>query len=72
MVEFWLRKFWLKFGCRDGWKLSRKDKFWFVLNLVVAILIIWFVIHNLVGDNLVENCWDQYSTEHEAILNCEK
>lgn len=44
----------------------------FSLNLVAAILIIWFVVHNLVEENLVENCWDNYKTEVEAIKNCEQ
>lgn len=72
MVKIWLKKIWLKFGSVKSWNLTWFEKIMFTLNLVVAILIIWFVAYNLVGDNLVENCWVNYKTEVEAIKNCEQ
>lgn len=65
-------KIWLKFGSVKSWYFTWFEKIMFTLNLVAAILIIWFVIHNLVQENLVENCWDNYKTEVEAIKNCEQ
>lgn len=67
-----MKKIWLKFGSVKSWNFTWFEKIMFTLNLVVAILIIWFVAYNLVGDNLVENCWDNYKTEVEAIKNCEQ
>ena len=72
MVRFWLHKIWLNFGSAKSWNLTLLERVLFGLNLVVAILIIWFVAYNLVGDNLVENCWVNYKTEVEAIKNCEQ
>jgi hypothetical protein len=45
------------------------EKLVFGLNLVLTAIvlvqmIIWF-------DNPVENCWDKYQTEKQAIENCE-
>jgi uncharacterized membrane protein YvbJ len=37
--------------------------------LVVVILV---GIFSFFGQNSVENCWDNYQTEFEAISNCEK
>lgn len=68
----WLHKIWLKFGSVKSWYFTWFEKIMFTLNLVVAILIIWFVAYNLVDPNLVENCWDLYSTENEAIQECEQ
>ena len=44
-----------------------------VLVVVNTILVV-FVISLFFGwtENLVENCWDKYHTEQEAIMNCEK
>jgi hypothetical protein len=46
------------------------------LELMIAgaifIAIIVFIISEFVGLNLgAENCWDNYSTEEQAIINCE-
>ena len=45
-----------------------------VLVAVNAILVVGILvaIFSFFGQNLVENCWDKYHTEHEAISNCEK
>ena len=72
MVRFWLHKIWLNFGSVKSWNLTLLERVLFGLNLVVAILIIWFVAYNLVDQDLVENCWDLYDTEHEAIQECEQ
>jgi len=45
-------------------------KFLFWLNLVLAGLVIWLIWFGF-GHNSVENCWNQYQTEVEAILHCE-
>jgi hypothetical protein len=37
--------------------------------LVLGILV---AIFGFFGQNSVENCWDKYQTEFEAINNCEK
>lgn len=44
-----------------------------VLVVVNAILVV-FVISLFFGwtENLVENCWDKYPTEEQAIIHCEK
>jgi len=46
------------------------------LEVIIAgaifIAIIIFVISELAGLNLgAENCWDNYNTEEQAIINCE-
>ena len=46
------------------------------LELVIAgaifIAVIVFIISEFAGLNLgTENCWDKYSTEEQAIINCE-
>jgi hypothetical protein len=46
------------------------EKLVFGLNLVLTatvfyLMIIWF-------NNSVENCWDRYDTEKQAIEHCEK
>jgi hypothetical protein len=45
-----------------------------VLVVVNAILVLGILvaIFSFFGQNSVENCWDKYQTEHEAISNCEK
>ena len=53
-----------------GYELRLFEKILVVLNLVgiIAILVgIWLAF----GSDLVENCWDKYQTEQEAISNCE-
>jgi hypothetical protein len=50
-------------------KMKPWEKLVFGLNLVLTAIvlvqmIIWF-------DNPVENCWDKYQTEKQAIENCE-
>jgi hypothetical protein len=55
------------FGC----KLRLFEKVLVVINLVlvVGILVgIWLGF----GQDLVENCWDKYDTEVQAITNCEQ
>lgn len=54
-----------------GYELRLFEKILVVVNLVgiIAILVgIWLGF----GQNSVENCWDKYDTEHEAISNCEQ
>lgn len=65
LVEIWF-KIRLKHTWCSGWE---KALFW--LNLVFAVLIIWFIWLKF-GWNLVENCWDRFDTEVDAIRNCEK
>lgn len=46
--------------------------------LGISILVLAFVISLIVGYSLIkdnqqeENCWDKYTTEEQAILNCEQ
>lgn len=51
-------------------KLNLKE-----ISLIVAILIAMFGSlgygYFLLKDHQTENCWDKYSTEQEAIQNCE-
>jgi hypothetical protein len=49
--------------------MSKLEKALFGLNLVLIGLIIWLIFGFF--NNSVENCWDQYQTENEAIMHCE-
>jgi hypothetical protein len=42
--------------------------------VVINIILVGFIISLFFGwtENLVENCWDKYHTEFEAISHCEK
>jgi hypothetical protein len=40
-----------------------------VLTFVVTLVTISYMI--ISGNYKEENCWDKYSTEQEAIMNCE-
>lgn len=42
--------------------------------VAVNLVLIVFIISLFFGwtENLVENCWNKYQTEHEAISNCEQ
>jgi hypothetical protein len=46
------------------------EKVLVAINLVLVV----FIISLFFGwtENLVENCWDKYNTEFEAISNCEQ
>jgi hypothetical protein len=46
------------------------EKILVVINgiLVIGILVAIFGFFN----NSVENCWDKYGTEDQAIIHCEK
>ena len=41
--------------------------------VAVNLVLIVFIISLFFGwtENLVENCWDKYETEDQAIANCE-
>jgi hypothetical protein len=54
------------FGC----KLNLVEKLLVAVNAVLVV----FVISLFFGwtENLVENCWDKYETEEQAISHCEK
>jgi hypothetical protein len=47
------------------------EKLLVVINaiLVVGILV---AIFGFFGQNSVENCWDKYQTEEQAISHCEQ
>ncbi len=47
------------------------EKVLVVINAIL-VLIILVGIFSFFGQNSVENCWDKYQTEFEAISNCEK
>jgi len=49
--------------------MSKLEKALFGLNLVLIGFIIWLIFGFF--NNSVENCWDKYQTENEAIMNCE-
>lgn len=54
-----------------GYELRWFEKILFIVNLVgiIGILVgIWFGF----GQNSVQNCWDNYLTEQQAITHCEK
>lgn len=54
-----------------GYELRWFEKILVVLNLVgiIGILVgIWLGF----GQNSVQNCWDKYQTEQQAITHCEK
>jgi hypothetical protein len=40
-----------------------------LISFIATLLVIAYMIVS--GDFKAENCWDKYSTEQEAILNCE-
>ena len=42
-----------------------------VVNIILVGVIIWLIWFNTLGKNSVENCWDKYSTEQQAIEMCE-
>lgn len=55
------------FGC----KLNLVEKVLVATNLVLIIgilVVIWLGF----GSDLVENCWDKYQTEEQAITHCEQ
>lgn len=65
-----LVEIWFKIRLKHSWlPFWQKVLFW--LNLVVAVLIIWLIWLGF-GQNSVGNCWDNFDTEREAILACEK
>ena len=48
------------------------DKVMITLSLISFISTILVVAYMIISGNYkAENCWDKYSTEREAILNCE-
>jgi hypothetical protein len=47
------------------------EKVLVVINAIL-VLIILVGIFSFFGQNPVENCWDKYQTEFEAITNCER
>lgn len=53
-----------------GYELRWFEKILVVLNLV-GIIGLLVVIWSFFGSNLVENCWDKYPTEEQAIIHCE-
>jgi hypothetical protein len=54
-----------------GFELRLFERILVVVNLilVVGILVVFWLGF---GQDLVENCWDKYQTEFEAISHCEK
>lgn len=46
------------------------EKAVFGLNLVLTAIVIYQMI--IWFNNSVENCWDKYQTEQQAITHCEK
>jgi hypothetical protein len=52
-------------------KVSRKEILVFagIVVLMLGTLIYGFFF---AGVGQVENCWDRYQTENEAIVNCER
>lgn len=46
------------------------EKILVAVNLVLIVFIISLFFDWT--ENLVENCWDKYQTEQEAITHCEK
>ena len=53
-----------------GYELRWFEKVLVVLNLVGLIGLL-VVIWSFFGQNPVENCWDKYETEDQAIIHCE-
>ena len=51
-------------------KVSKKEILVFA-GIVVAMLGALFYGFFFAGVGQVDNCWDKYTTEQEAILNCE-
>jgi len=52
-----------------GYKLRWFEQILVVLNLVLAIGILVAIFGW--NNNLVENCWDKFETEDQAISHCE-
>jgi hypothetical protein len=40
-----------------------------LISFISTILVVAYMI--ISGNYKAENCWDKYSTEQEAIINCE-
>lgn len=53
-----------------GYKLRWFEQILVVLNLVLAIGILVAIFGW--NNNLVQNCWDKYPTEEQAISHCEQ
>ena len=54
-----------------GFEIRPFEKVLVVINLVLVVgilVVIWLGF----GQDLVENCWDKYQTEFEAITHCEQ
>ena len=51
-------------------KVSKKE---IVVFAAIIIAMVGFLLYGLLamGVGKVDNCWDKYTTEQEAILNCE-
>jgi hypothetical protein len=52
-------------------KVSKKEVLVFaaiVVAMIGSLLYGFFVV----GAGQTENCWDKYTTEYDALLNCEK
>jgi hypothetical protein len=51
-------------------KVTKKEILVFV-GIIVAMLGSLVYGFFVVGVGQIENCWDKYTTEYEAIMNCE-
>ena len=52
--------------------ISKKGLTWIlVYGILVITTVLWFII-DARNKNTNTNCWDNYTTEYEAILNCEE
>lgn len=51
-------------------KVSKKEIY---LSATIFVAMIGFLIYGFVGlgAGKLDNCWDKYATEQEAIMNCE-
>lgn len=51
-------------------RLRLWEKLLVAVNLVLLVFNIWLLWRGFTN-NLVENCWDKYATEQQAIEMCE-
>ena len=48
------------------------DKTMLIISLISFVATLLCITYMIISGNFkAENCWDKYSTEQEAILNCE-
>lgn len=52
--------------------LTLREQIVFIINLALGIAIITGILLALLYQQQLENCWSKYTTEREAIQNCEQ